>query len=177
MKKIVKTCLNKKVLAAAALVGATYKYRHKLKGALASSLVLASPMIAEAAISEQSVYAYANSIKTAANTRNIGQIARLISDDAIISLSRQGRGTTTLSKSDYLQLLQKGWTNSSTYRFDIEVRDVLITGDQARAQIITTETWTQNGKPMTIMTSSRATLGLSGKNTVLLRSVSQVTVN
>lgn len=177
MKKIVKTCLNKKILAAVTLIGATYKYRHKLKGALASSLVLISPVVAEAAISEHSVYAYASSIKNAANNRNIGQIARLISDDAIISLSRQGRGTATLSKSDYLQLLQKSWTNSTAYRFDVEVRDVLITGDQARAQIITTETWTQDGKPFTIVTTSRATLGLSGKNTVLLRSVSQVTVN
>lgn len=128
------------------------------------------------AISEQDVSRYASSMSSAANAQNIAQISRLIADDAIISLSRGGK-TTSLDKEGYLQLLQKSWATSSGYRYRINVADVVVTGNQARAQIVTTETWTQDGRPVTINTASRATFSQVGNNAVLLRSVSQVTVD
>lgn len=156
------------------------KYRHKLKGILVSSAV-ATGMLASvqavANINETAVHSYASSVEKAANTQNIGQIARLIADDAVISLSRQGRGATTLNKSDYLQLLQKSWTQAKNYRFDIQIEDIIITGDNARVQMTTTETWQQDGKSVTLVTSSRATIGTLGSQAVLLRSVAQVTLN
>ncbi|WP_064645276.1 DUF4440 domain-containing protein [Moraxella catarrhalis] len=128
------------------------------------------------AISEQDVSRYASSMSSAANAQNIAQISRLIADDAIISLSRGGK-TTSLDKEGYLQLLQKSWATSSGYRYRINVADVVVTGNQARAQIVTTENWTQDGRPVTINTASRATFSQVGNNAVLLRSVSQVTVD
>lgn len=128
------------------------------------------------AISEQDVSRYASSMSSAANAQNIVQISRLIADDAIISLSRGGK-TTSLDKEGYLQLLQKSWATSSGYRYRINVADVVVTGNQARAQIVTTENWTQDGRPVTINTASRATFSQVGNNAVLLRSVSQVTVD
>ena len=127
------------------------------------------------AINEQDVSRYASSMSSAANAQNSAHISRLIADDAIISLSRGGK-TTSLNKEGYLQLLQKSWAKSSGYRYRIDVTDVVATGNQARAQIVTTETWTQDGKPVTIKTASRATFSQVGNHAVLLRSVSQVTV-
>lgn len=170
-----KHMLIKKASTIALLLMALTKLRQYHGAWLPFSLILASfamPMMAQA--SEQSVQAYANALQNAANNRNIGQIARLISDDVIISLSRQGRDNMTLSKADYLQLLQQGWMNTSAYRFDIEVKDVLIVGNQARAQMVSTETWTQDGKNFTLITTSKVTLDLQGRDALLLRSVAQV---
>lgn len=128
------------------------------------------------AISERAIDDYATALKLAANAKNSGQIGRLIADDAIISLTRQGRGSTTLNKSDYLQLLQKSWTNTSNYRFEIDIQDVVITGNTARVQLTTTESWQQNNKTTTLITSSRAVIGTQGKHTVLLRLVAQVSL-
>lgn len=128
------------------------------------------------AISEQDVSRYASSMSSAANAQNIAQISRLIADDAIISLSRGGK-TTSLDKEGYLQLLQKSWATSSGYCYRINVADVVVTGNQARAQIVTTENWTQDGRPVTINTASRATFSQVGNHVVLLRSVSQVTID
>ena len=128
------------------------------------------------AISEQDGSRYASSMSSAANAQNIAQISRLIADDAIISLSRGGK-TTSLDKEGYLQLLQKSWATSSGYRYRINVADVVVTGNQARAQIVTTENWTQDGRPVTINTASRATFSQVGNHVVLLRSVSQVTID
>lgn len=128
------------------------------------------------AMSESDINAYAAQMRSAANQQNIGQISKLIADDAIISLSRNNK-TTSLNKDSYLQLLQKSWAKASNYRYQIAISDIVVTGNQARAQVVTTETWTQDGKPVTIKTSARATLSQVGSNTVLLRSVAQVTVD
>ncbi|MDO5651302.1 MAG: hypothetical protein Q4G13_04100 [Moraxella sp.] len=169
----------KKVLlsvAVAAVGAAVLKNRQKIFGALGvSALAIVAP--AHAVMSEQAVRVYASAMQQAANSKNINQVARLISDDAVISLNRQGRGSSTLTKSNYLDLLQKSWAEASNYRYEIEVSDIVITADQARAQVSTMETWIKDGKPTTIRTSSRATLGINNNNAVLLRSVTQVTVN
>ncbi|OOS24580.1 nuclear transport factor 2 family protein [Moraxella pluranimalium] len=142
-------------------------------GALGVQSLITTPAYA---ISEKDIGGYASAMTAAANNQNIAQISKLIADDAIISLSRNNK-TTSLDKEGYLQLLQKSWAKASNYRYHINISDVVVTGNQARAQVTTTETWTQDGKPVKITTSSRATLSQSGANAVLLRSVAQVTVD
>ncbi len=142
-------------------------------GALGVQSLITTPAYA---ISEKDIGSYASAMTAAANNQNIAQISKLIADDAIISLSRNNK-TTSLDKEGYLQLLQKSWAKASNYRYHINISDVVVTGNQARAQVTTTETWTQDGKPVKITTSSRATLSQSGANAVLLRSVAQVTVD
>ncbi|OOR90123.1 hypothetical protein B0181_05350 [Moraxella caviae] len=141
---------------------------------LASASLLVS--VPAYAMSEASVQGFAAAMKNAANSQNIGKVAELISDEAIISLSR-GNKSTSLDKNGYLQLLQKGWAKAKNYRYDIQVSNAVITGDQARVQITTTETWTENGRPVRITTSSRATLSEMSGSAVILRSVTQVSVN
>lgn len=128
------------------------------------------------AISDASIKSYAAAMNSAANSQNIGQISRLISDEVIISMTRNGK-TANLDKNAYLQLLQKSWAKSKNYRYHIAISDVVITGNQARAQVVTTETWLEEGKPVKITTTSRATLSDAGENAVLLRSVSQVVID
>lgn len=129
-----------------------------------------------ATISESQVQQYAQSMKQAANSQNIGRIAKLISDDAIISLSRNGK-TSSLDKAAYLKLLQRSWNGTSNYHYDIVVSGVVSSGSQARANVQTIETFVEDGKPVEFITNSRATLGVDASNLVLLRSVSQVTIN
>lgn len=150
--------------------------------ALGAQSLISTPAYA---MSERDVTSFAATMRTAANSQNIGQISKLIADDAIISLSAddaiislsRNNKTTSLNKDGYLQMLQKSWAKATNYRYQISISDVVITGNQARAQVTTTETWTQAGKPVTIKTSSRATLSQLDGNTVLLRSVAQVTVD
>lgn len=127
------------------------------------------------AISESSVQGFASAMNSAANNQNIGQISRLIDDEAVISLTRQGK-TTTLDKNAYLQLLQKSWAGASNYRYNINISDIVVSGNQARAVVITTETWEKDGKKTTFRSTSRTTLSQSGSNAILLRAVSQITV-
>lgn len=128
------------------------------------------------AISESDIVSYTASMSHAANGQNIAQISKLIADDAIISLSRNGK-TTSLDKEGYLQLLQRSWAKASNYRYEIDATNIVIAGGQARTQLMTTETWIEDGKPVTIKTASRATLSQVGQSAVLLRSVAQVTVD
>lgn len=72
-------------------------------GALGVQTLITAPAYA---ISESDITRYATNMSQAANSQNIAQISRLIADDAIISLSRNGK-TTSLDKEGYLQLLQK----------------------------------------------------------------------
>ncbi len=140
---------------------------------IASSILLASPAYA---ISEASVMNFANAMNRAANSQNIGQISRLIDDNAVISLTKQNK-TMTLDKNGYLQLLQKSWANSTNYQYQIHISDIVISGGQARAQVSTTESWIKDGKKVTLNSNARTTLGDAGNDAVLLRSVMQITVN
>ncbi len=127
------------------------------------------------AMNESAVQNFANSMNTAANSQNIGMVSRLIDDNAVISLTRKGK-TTSLDKNAYLQLLQKSWAGASDYRYNINITDVVITGNQARATVVTTESWVKSGHRTTFITQSKATLSQIGGNAVLLRAVSQVTI-
>lgn len=129
-----------------------------------------------ATMSQSLVQSYASSMKTAANNKNISQVSRLVSDDALISLSRKGK-STSLDKDAYLKLLQNSWNQTSNYRYDITIDNVVITGDQAKANVNTTESWVKDGNNVSFVTTSRVTLTLSTGNAVLLRAVSQVTID
>lgn len=129
-----------------------------------------------ATMTEALVQNYVAAMKSAANSQNVNQVARLVSDDALISMSRKGK-STSLDKDAYLKLLQNSWNNTSNYRYDISVDNIVITGDQAKANVTTNESWVKDGRNVSFVTTSRVTLTLSTGNAVLLRAVSQVTIN
>ncbi|MGO2277301.1 MULTISPECIES: hypothetical protein [unclassified Psychrobacter] len=129
-----------------------------------------------ATMTEDLVQNYAAAMKASANSQSINQVSRLVSDDALISLSRKGK-STSLDKDAYLRLLQNSWNDTSNYRYDISVENVVITGSQAKANVTTNESWVKNGQQVSFVTTSRVTLTLSTGNAVLLRAVSQVAIN
>lgn len=129
-----------------------------------------------AVLSEAKIKQFANQMTMSANAKNVQQIANLIDDKALISLSRKGQ-TGTLDKSAYLNLLQNNWSKSTNYRYHIEINNILITGSQAKADITTTETLTEQGKTITIITNSRATFHDSPTGVVLGRAISQLTIH
>ena len=98
-----------------------------------------------------------------------------MADEALISLSRRGK-TTSLDKSAYLKLLQDSWSKSTNYSYDISISNIVISGEQAKADVKTVETWVRDGQQRTMSTTSRATLKSDNNNAVLLRAVSQVTI-
>ena len=73
-----------------------------------------------ATMTEDLVQNYAAAMKASANSQSINQVSRLVSDDALISLSRKGK-STSLDKDAYLKLLQNSWNDTSNYRYDISV--------------------------------------------------------
>lgn len=129
-----------------------------------------------ATMTEDLVQNYAAAMKASANSQSINQVSRLVSDDALISLSRKGK-STSLDKDAYLKLLQNSCNDTSNYRYDISVDNVVITGSQAKANVTTNESWVKNGQQVSFVTTSRVTLTLSTGNAVLLRAVSQVAIN
>lgn len=151
-------------------------YGHKWRFIVGSVLLGTTVMTAPAyAMSESAVQRFASHLNSAANAQNIGMVSRVIDDNAVISLTRKG-STITLDKNGYLQLLQKSWAGASDYRYDIHITDIVITGNQARANVITTESWMKDGRRITFKARSRATLSYVGGNAMLLRAVSHVTV-
>lgn len=151
-----------------------------LKGASVAAIVAVASTVtisAQAAtMTEALVQNYAAAMKSSANSQSINQVARLVSDDALISLSRKGK-STSLDKDAYLKLLQNSWNDTSNYQYDIDVDNIVITGDQARANVTTKESWMSDGQQVSFVTTSRVTLTISTGNAVLLRAVSQVVIN
>lgn len=151
-----------------------------LKGASITAIVAVASTVSisaqAATMTEALVQNYAAAMKSSANSQSINQIARLVSDDALISLSRKGK-STSLDKEAYLKLLQNSWNDTSNYRYDISVNNVVITGDQAKANVTTNESWVKDGQQISFVTTSRVTLTVSTGNAVLLRAVSQVAIN
>lgn len=174
---------HKKTLLAAALGLSAYVYQKRAWRTLIKPSLMALPLVllsaspAMAQMNEQLVNTYTNAVQSAANAQNISQLARLISDDVVISLNRQGKGSATLDKSAYLDLLQKSWTQTSNYRYTTHADNIVITGDTARVSFVSKETWTKDGQSFTLTTTSKSTLGLVGTTPVLLRSVAQVSVD
>ncbi|HBL95765.1 MAG TPA: hypothetical protein DD294_02005 [Psychrobacter sp.] len=151
-----------------------------LKGTSITAIVAVASTISinaqAATMTEALVQNYAAAMKSSANSKSINQVARLVSDDALISLSRKGK-STSLDKDAYLKLLQNSWNDTSNYRYDISVDNIVITGDQAKANVTTNESWTKDGQQTSFVTTSRVTLTVSTGNAVLLRAVSQVAIN
>ena len=151
-----------------------------MKSASVTAIVAAASTMtisAQAAtMTEALVQNYATAMKSAANSQSLNQVARLVSDDALISMSRKGK-STSLDKDAYLKLLQNSWSNTSNYRYDINVDNIVITGDQAKANVTTNESWVKDGQKVSFVTTSRVTLTLSTGHAVLLRAVSQVAIN
>lgn len=130
---------------------------------------------ANAQISEADIQQFATALSQAANQKNVGRIANLVDDNVLISLSRNGK-TTTLNKDSYLRLLQDNWSKTSNYHYQINITNVIIAGNQAKADVQTIETLTENGKPQRLITSSRATFSAPNSGAMLLRAVSQLTI-
>lgn len=153
--------------------------RKSLVGALAPIAMVATVSFAatsaQAVINEAAVQNYAAQMKQAANSKNVSKVSSLVADEALISLSRRGK-TTSLDKSAYLKLLQDSWSKSSNYSYDISISNIVISGEQAKADVKTVETWVRDGQQRTMSTTSRATLKSDNNNAVLLRAVSQVTI-
>jgi len=151
-----------------------------VKSASVTAIVVAASTISinaqAATMTEDLVQNYAAAMKASANSQSINQVSRLVSDDALISLSRKGK-STSLDKDAYLKLLQNSWNDTSNYRYDISVENVVITGSQAKANVTTNESWVKDGRQVSFVTTSRVTLTLSTGNAVLLRAVSQVAIN
>ena len=151
-----------------------------IKGAGVAAVVAIASTVSisaqAATMTEALVQNYASAMKSSANSRNVSQVARLVSDDALISLSRKGK-STSLDKDAYLKLLQNSWNDTSNYRYDISVDNIVITGEQAKANVTTSESWVKDGQTVSFVTTSRVTLALSTGNAVLLRAVSQITIN
>ncbi|SJM72768.1 hypothetical protein A1232T_01962 [Psychrobacter piechaudii] len=153
--------------------------RKSLAGALAPVAMIAAVSFvatpAQAAINEAAVQNYATQMKQAANSKNVSKVSSLVADEALISLSRRGK-TTSLDKAAYLKLLQDSWSKSTNYSYDISISNIVISGEQAKADVKTVETWVRDGQQRTMSTTSRATLKSDNNNAVLLRAVSQVTI-
>ncbi len=144
--------------------------------AMASTLAL-SAMIgnAQAEVNVADVQGCAEMMKQAANNKNMEQVAKLIADDAIISITRNGK-SGTMDKKTYLQRLKDNWQKSSEYNYNIKVDNVVTMGEQAKADLSTVETFTKDGKSVKLVTNSRATLTSGADNAVLLKLVSQITI-
>jgi len=151
-----------------------------IKGTSLAAIVAVASTVSVSAqaatMTEALVQNYVAAMKSSANSQSINQVARLVSDDALISLSRKGK-STSLDKDAYLKLLQNSWNDTSNYNYDISVDNIVITGTQAKANVTTNESWVKNGQKVSFVTTSRVTLTLSTGNAVLLRAVSQVTIN
>ncbi|WP_352337859.1 hypothetical protein [Psychrobacter sp. 16-MNA-CIBAN-0192] len=129
-----------------------------------------------AVMTESLVNSYAAAMKSAANSQNVNRVAQLVSDDALISMSRKGK-STSLDKEAYLKLIQRSWNQATDYKYDIKVDNIVITGTQAKANVVTMESWVKEGRNASFITNSRVTLTLSTGNAILLRAVSQVTID
>lgn len=137
--------------------------------------IFSLPTISHAVISDAQVQQFARSMTVAANAKNVSQVANLIDNSALISISRKGQ-TSTLDKSAYLNLLQNNWLKASNYHYHININNILITGSQAKADVTTIETLTDKGKNITIVTQSRVTFHESKSGVILGRAISQLTI-
>jgi hypothetical protein len=144
-------------------------------GVMVATTLATVSIKAQAAVTDADLKQFAKSMNSAANSKNIGQVARLISDDALISVSRKGK-TSTLDKTSYLSLLQNNWSKASQYRYDIAVTNVVMMGNQAKADVVTTEVLTENGVSMRLVTTSRTTFTETANGLVLSRAICQLTI-
>ncbi|MBS9779990.1 MAG: hypothetical protein KGV51_05115 [Moraxellaceae bacterium] len=126
---------------------------------------------ANAQIQATDINHYASVMKQSANNRDLNKIADMIADDVIIKITRNGK-SATLNKIEYLKRLQQNWQSANNYSYNIQVSDIISSGDHIKANITTQEVIGNN----TYVTQSRATLTENNNKAVLLKAVSQVSV-
>lgn len=141
-----------------------------------SILSLTIPAPAFANITDSDIQSYANQMSQSANTKNIAVVNRLVSDDALISISRRGK-TSTLDKPSYLNLLQTNWAKASHYQYSIKINNIISIGTQAKADILTTELIQEDNKTLRLTTTSRATFAKTDKGVVLIRAISDLVID
>lgn len=143
-----------------------------------STIALATALISQTAwadITDADLQNFARQMSAAANAKNAAQVSRLIDNDVLIAVTRKGK-SGTLNKQSYLNLLQTNWAKTGAYSYSIRIDNVVTSGDQARANVQTVETLTENGKPTKLVTDSRATFNKGAGGVVLTRSISQLTI-
>ncbi|MBP6340763.1 MAG: hypothetical protein KBA00_00145 [Moraxella sp.] len=155
------------------------KIRKQVKSKLWLGLVMATsltvPTLANAEITQRDIDNYGTAMAAAANAKSISRVASLVADDALISVSRKGK-TTTLNKSNYLNLLQNNWSKATRYGYDIQLNNVVISGNHAKADAITTEVIVENNVTTRLVTTSRITFAESGNSVLLSRAISQLVI-
>ena len=155
------------------------KIRKQVKSKLWLGLVIATsltvPTLANAEITQRDIDNYGTAMAAAANAKSISRVASLVADDALISVSRKGK-TTTLNKSNYLNLLQNNWSKATRYGYDIQLNNVVFSGNHAKADAITTEVIVENNLTTRLVTTSRITFAESGNSVLLSRAISQLVI-
>ncbi len=155
------------------------KIRKQVRSKLWLGLVIATsltvPTLANAEITQRDIDNYGTAMAAAANAKSISRVASLVADDALISVSRKGK-TTTLNKSNYLNLLQNNWSKATRYGYDIQLNNVVSSGNHAKADAITTEVIVENNLTTRLVTTSRITFAESGNSVLLSRAISQLVI-
>lgn len=140
-----------------------------------AGLLIGASVNAQAVINEAQLQQFSAAMTAAANAKNINQISRLVADDALISVSRKGK-TSTLNKSTYLNLLQNNWSKATQYRYSMDISNVVHVGEQAKADVVTTEIIVEPTQSIRLVTTSRATLSEIDNRIVLSRAISQLAI-
>lgn len=136
---------------------------------------LAISNLANAEITERDVDNYGTAMMAAANAKSISRVASLVADDALISISRNGK-TTTLNKNNYLNLLQNNWSKATKYGYNIQLDNVVMSGKNTKADAITTEVIVENNVTTRLVTTSRITLTERADSVLLSRAISQLII-
>lgn len=131
--------------------------------------------IANAEITQREIDNFGTAMMAAANAKSMSRVSSLIADDALISVSRKGK-TSTLNKSNYLNLLQNNWSKATQYGYDIQINNVVVTGNHAKADAITTEVIVENNVTTRLVTTSRITFTESADTVLLSRAISQLVI-
>lgn len=130
---------------------------------------------ANADITQREIDNFGVAMMAAANAKSTTRVANLVADDALISVSRKGK-SSTLNKSNYLNLLQNNWSKASNYGYDIQLNNVVISGSHAKADAITTEVIVENNITTRLVTTSRITFIESENSVLLSRAISQLVI-
>ncbi|MFW2178098.1 MULTISPECIES: hypothetical protein [unclassified Moraxella] len=140
-----------------------------------ANIGLALPMMAQADVNMADIQDFATRMSVAANSKSIQQVSKLVADDALVSVSRKGK-TSTLNKTSYLNLLQNNWSKASNYNYQVEINNVVVAGNQAKADVVTIEMLTEQGQAISLVTTSRATFKQESTGVVLTRAISQLAI-
>ncbi len=138
---------------------------------LASSLIVP---IAHADINLQ-VQQYVENVEQASNDKDINRLSSLIADNAMIKVDRNNK-SAILNKNGYLQQVQTNWHTTSNYNYTIKVDNVINSGNNIKATMTSTESFTKGDKNTTYVTKSQLTLANSHGTLLLIKAVSDVAI-